>query len=29
VTASPDGIPRITSRDVTALIVLCKPVTMG
>ena len=29
VTASPDGIPRITSPDVTALITLCKPVTMA
>ena len=29
VTASPDGIPRITSPDCTALITLCKPVTMA
>jgi hypothetical protein len=30
VTASPDGIPRITSSDVTALITLCnKPFTMA
>src|SRR5271155_5398799 len=29
VTASPDGIPRITSPDVAALMSLCKPVTMA
>src|ERR1700747_759741 len=29
VAASPEGIPRITPPEVTALIILCKPVTMA